>query len=246
MIARAQQEAEALSADLVAKARAEAEAILERAKRADRAREEPGHAQELRAPGGRPRGRGGGQDREVVADPRSPAQAGGRVRSPPCPRPRERRGRPCPRSRRSSRGCPSGSRRATSRRRGPSTSRWATTRSGRWRSTGQVRRSRRASPTRTPTASSRPPRRCSSTCGTASTRPRAKDFLTGTIKSNNPMLLKEFVEAVQEVAYGARFMVIGSRQRQRRRPCPRGRAPRASRRACRRRGRSPSGRPPRA
>ena len=28
--------------------------------------------------------------------------------------------------------------------------------------------------------------------------PRAKDFLTGTIKSNNPMLLKEFVKAFQK------------------------------------------------
>ena len=28
--------------------------------------------------------------------------------------------------------------------------------------------------------------------------PNAKDFLTGTIKSNNPMLLKEFVEAFKK------------------------------------------------
>ena len=36
---------------------------------------------------------------------------------------------------------------------------------------GQAARSRRASRTGTPTASSRPASRCSSTCGTASTRP---------------------------------------------------------------------------
>ena len=78
MVARAKQDAEAFKNDLMAKARTEAEQIVERAKEQIEREKEPGHPGAAR-PGGRPRDRGRGQDREVVADPRGPEEAGERL-----------------------------------------------------------------------------------------------------------------------------------------------------------------------
>ena len=75
---RALQDAEALKADLAAKARAESESIVAARPGADRAREEPRHPGTAR-PGRRPRRRSRVADRQVLDDPRRPDASWSRI-----------------------------------------------------------------------------------------------------------------------------------------------------------------------